>query len=272
MSGPLVLRPPSRWPRLDLDEIWDHRDLLWSLAVRDVKIRYRQTALGVLWVVLQPLLAAAVLAFVFGRVARVPTGGVPTFTIAFTGVLAWSAFAAALNRSAPTLVQNVTLVSKVYFPRTLLPLSAAAATLVDSAVGLALAVLVASFQARPGLELLVAPAFVVAATLLGVGIGFAASGLMVAYRDVQHVLPVFVQLTLFLSPVAYAASVVPASYRVIYHLNPLAGLVEGLRWSLLGLTPSSWPSVLYALGASALAFAIGIVVFRALEKGFADVI
>ncbi len=237
-----------------------------------MKVRYRQTILGVLWVVLQPLLAAMVLAFVFGRVAGVSTNGVPMFAVAFCGVLAWSSFATTLSRSAPTLLQNATLVSRVYFPRALLPLAAACAVLVDTLVGLALVLCVSLSASSFGPRLLAAPVFLLAAALLGVGVGLAAAGLMVSFRDVQHVLPLIVQLTLFLSPVAYCASAVPERYRPLYLLNPLVGLVEGFRWAMLGMEPASWASVAYGAAAAAGIFVVGVLTFRALERYFADVI
>lgn len=268
-----VLRPPSRWPRLDLGEIWGHRELLVTLTQRDVKLRYRQTALGIVWVVGQPLLAAAILGFVFGQIAGVSTSGVPHVAFAFAGVLAWSALTAALSRGAPAVVQNVALISKVFFPRLLLPLAASLASLVDAAVGLCVAALVAYFaMGALSPAVVLAPAFILVAALLGAGVGLGAAALMVPYRDVQHILPVFVQLVLFVSPVAYPVAAVPADYRWIVLLNPLAGLCEGLRWALLGLPPTSWRAVAYAVVASAAAFAGGVFVFRALEQRFADVI
>jgi len=269
-----VLRAPSRWPPLALGEVWADRELLLTLALRDVKLRYRQTALGVFWVVLQPLLAATILAFVFGRVAGVTAGGVSHFAFAFAGFLAWSAFAASLNRSAPAIVQNVALVSKVFFPRLVLPLSASLASLVDAGVGLLLAtaVVAAGEPGRLAPTLLATPFFLLTAALLGAGVGLGASALMVPFRDVQHVLPVFVQLTLFASPVAYPVAAVPEPYRPLFQLNPLAGLGEGLRWSLLGLPPASWPAIAYAVAVSLVLFLAGVLVFRSLEHRFADVI
>ena len=269
----LILRPQSRWPRLDLCEFWAFRDLLATLTLREVKLRYRQTALGLSWVIIQPLLAAAILGFVFGRVAQVPMGGAPHFALAFVGVLSWTAFAGSLTRSAPAVVQNVTLVSKVFFPRALLPLSAACASTLDVMVGMSLAVVIAwGSGVKLGAAALVAPVWVLATVFLGLGVGLTAAALMVKYRDVQHMLPLLVQLTLFASPVAFPVAAIPPSYRTLFQLNPLAGLMEALRWSLLGLPPASWLAVVYAVFASLLIVAGGTLFFRALERDFADAI
>lgn len=272
-SPPLVIRPAAVWPSLQLAEIWEHWDLLRTLASRDVKLRYRQTALGVSWVVIQPLLAAAVLGFVFGRVAKVSASGTGHFLFAFVGFLAWSAFTAAATRSAPSLLQNATLVSRVYFPRLLLPVAASLSSLLDAAIGLVVAVVIALWT-MGGVPLTVAaaPVFIMLAGLLGAGLGIAGAALAVSYRDVQHVLPVFVQLTLFASPVAYPVSAVPAEFRSLYLLNPLAGLIDGLRWSLLGGVPGAWSGVLYAAVTAVACFAAGVYCFRLLDRGFADVI
>ena len=207
----LIVRPLPRWPRLHLAEIWLYRDLLLSLTIRDIKLRYRQTALGVAWVVLQPLLAAAVFGFVFGRVAKLPADGASHFVLAFLGVVTWSAFSAALTRSAPSVVQNATLVSRCSSPGRCCrspPLAPRSSTRL---IGLLLASLVVAVSGgRPGLAALAGPLWVLAAALLGLGVGLAAAALMVSYRDVQHVLPFVVQMTLFASPVAYALSAVPS--------------------------------------------------------------
>jgi lipopolysaccharide transport system permease protein len=270
---PQIIRRQPWWPRLELDELWAFRDLVLSLTIRDVKLRYRQTLLGIGWVVAQPLMAAAVLGFVFGRVANLPATGVPHFTLAFVGVLSWTAFSGALTRSAPSVVQNVALVSKVFFPRIVLPLSAAIASVLDVIVGM---VLVAPIAWRSGVKLgmaaIAAPLWAVATMLLGLGVGLAAAALMVRYRDVQHILPVLVQLALFASPVAYPVAAIPPSYRFVYQLNPLAGLMEGLRWSLLGLPPASWFAVAYSVLVTLGVFTAGAIVFRILERDFADAI
>ena len=268
-----IIRPQPWWPRLDVQEIWAFRDLLVSLTIRDVKLRYRQTFLGIAWVAIQPLMGAAILGFIFGRVANLTAQGTPHFALALVCVVGWTAFSGSLTRSAPSVVQSEALVSKVFFPRVLLPLSASAASVVDVTVGMVLAALVAW---RSGVTLsvaaLAAPLWVLATVLLALGVGLVAAALMVRFRDVQHMLPFLVQLALFASPVAYPVTAIPPAYRFAFQLNPLAGLMEGLRWSLLGLPPASWAAVAYSVLVALLAFAGGMLFFRALERGFADAI
>jgi lipopolysaccharide transport system permease protein len=269
----LVIRPSSFWRSFDFRELWQFRDLLLVLGGRDVKLRYRQTALGVIWVILQPLVAAGVFAFVFGKVARLPSGGVPYFLLAYAGFLAWSAFQSTFAKTSLSLVQNTQLVSKVFFPRLVLPLSTVLSTLLDFAVGLALLLVLLPFYGlQPGPEILLIPVWLVLLQLLALGLGLYASALVVSYRDVQHALPVLAQLLLYASPIAYPAAAVPERLRDIYLLNPLAGLIEAFRWSVLGRGNVDWSSVAYAGVCSVLVFLAGALAFRSMEKKFADVI
>ena len=233
----VILQPPSGWQAVHLPELWQARDLLLSLAARDVKLRYRQTALGILWVVLQPLIAAGIFTFVFGKVARLPAPeGVPYLVFSFAGLLAWNAFNATLTKSSSCLVGNAQLVSKVYFPRLILPLSTVVSVLLDFAVSLVvMALLLMIFHVPPHLSLLLLPAWLGLIVLLALGVGLYGAALMVSYRDVQYVLPVATQFLLYASPVGYALSAVPARWRDLFALNPLTGLLEGFRWSLLGV-------------------------------------
>lgn len=269
----LTLLPPRGWASLDLLEIWQFRDLLFTLAVRDVKLRYRQTALGAAWVVLQPLMAAGIFAFVFGRVARLPSNGVPYFLFAYVGLVAWNLFSTTLNKAGSCLVGNAHLVSKVYFPRMVMPLSTAFGSLIDAAVSLAMLVVMMVFQhVSPGWAALLLPVWFVLLLALSLGVGLFTAALMVRYRDVQYILPVFTQMLLYASPVAYAVSAVPAKLQFWIMLNPLSGLLEGFRWSLLGGTPPAWPPIACAVVASLLAFVGGACFFKRMEREFADVI
>lgn len=269
----IVLRPRRGWQALDLGEIWQFRDLLLALAVRDIKLRYRQTALGVLWVVLQPLIAAGIFAFVFGRVARLASPGGSYFLFAYAGLIGWQAFYTTLTRAGTSLLQNASLISRVYFPRLVLPLSVAFAVVIDFGVSLLLLLgLMLAQSAFPPAGFLTFPLWLGALVLLGAGIGLYASAVMARYRDVQYVLPVFSQLLLYASPVGYATSAVPDSARVFFLLNPLAGLLDALRWSLLGSPAPHWPAVLYATGMSSVIFLCGLFAFRHLERNLADII
>jgi lipopolysaccharide transport system permease protein len=269
----LVIRPTRGWRAIDVREIWRFRDLLIRFAIRDVKLRYRQTALGVLWVILQPVLGAAIFAMVFGRVARLPTGGVPYFPFAFAGLLGWNLFQGTLSRAGNSLVSNAHLIPKVFFPRIILPLAAACSALLDFFVSCALmlvVLLVSDIRLTPALLLL--PLLIVVLQLLGLGLSFGAAALSVRYRDIVHILPVATQLLLYASPVAYHVAAVPHNLRAVYELNPLAGLLEALRWSLLGSAPPSAGQMAYSVAASGLVFLAGALAFRRLERGFADVI
>lgn len=269
----LVIRPRGRWAAVQGRELWEFRDLLWTFAIRDIRLRYRQTALGVVWVVLQPLLAALAFAFVFGRVAGLPSGGVPYIVFAFAGQLGWQVFSGVLSRSVGSLITNAGMVSKIYFPRILLPLSVLGAVLLDFIVGsVVMAVLLVGYDVRPGYGILLMPLWLVIALMLSLGLGFAVAGLAVRYRDVQHLVPLLTQVLLFASPVAYSLSSVPESIRSVYQLNPLSGLFEAVRWSLLGVGELDVGQALYTGCFGVAMFVIGALAFSSLERDFADVI
>ena len=271
-AAPLVrIRPPRRWESLDLRALWRFRELLCALAIRDIKLRYRQTALGIAWVVFQPLLGAGIFAFVFGKVARLDSDGVPYVLFSYAGLLAWNLFSSIVLKSATSLVGNSALVSKVFFPRLLLPFSAAISSLLDFAIGLAagFALMLAQGHAlAPSPLILFALVLIL---LIALGFGLACAALAVAYRDVNHLLPVALQLLLYASPVGYALSAVPAQWRGFFLLNPLAPIIDSFRSALLGraLDPRS---LIIATAAAALIFLAGVLVFRHRERQFADVI
>lgn len=269
----LTIRPSTGWSALNLREILQFRDLLTTLATRDVKLRYRQTALGALWVVLQPLLAAGIFSFVFGKVAKLPSEGLPYFLFAYAGLLGWNAFSSTLTKASSCLVGSAHLVSKVYFPRLILPLSTVYSTLVDFMVALVLmAVLMVTHSIAPQAQILLLPIWLVLITMLALGCGLIASALMVSYRDVQYVLPVAVQFLMYASPVAYSVSAVPPHLRAFYDLNPLSGLLEAFRWSLLGRGDLNVAALGYSAAASILLFVGGAFSFKRMERKFADVI
>jgi lipopolysaccharide transport system permease protein len=269
-----VIRRRGGWKPADPKEIWEFRSLLFRFVARDITLRYRQTALGVIWVILQPLLAAGILSFVFGNVANLPApSGIPYFLFSLVGMVGWTAFSQVTSRASGSLVGNAGLVQKVYFPRLLLPISTVLSTMVDVGVSLVLVVLLlAVYGVAPGVAVITFPFWLALFLALGLGIGLASSALMVRFRDVQYVLPVLVQMLLFLSPVAYALSAVPASERWLYELNPLAGLLEGLRWSLLGTSAPSAGLATYSIVATLTLLVAGLLVFSRMERGFADVI
>ena len=270
----LSIVPTSGWQAINLPELWQFRDLLTTLAQRDVKLRYRQTSLGVLWVILQPLLAAGIFSFVFGKVAKLPApDGIPYLVFSYAGLLAWNAFSSTLTKTSRCLLQNANLVSKVYFPRLALPLSTVFSTLIDFGVAfVVMIILMLVNHIAPTLGILLLPVWLLLIVLLALGVGLYASALMVSYRDIQYVLPVVTQFLLYASPVAYAASLVPSKYRLIFEINPLTGLLEAFRWSLLGVGHFPLAAVTYSAIITVVVFVAGAFSFKAMERKFADVI
>jgi len=268
------IRPPRPWEALDLRSLWRFRDLLLALAVRDIKLRYRQTALGVLWVVLQPLLAAGIFAFVFGRIAHLDSGGVPYVLFCYAGLLAWNLFSGVVLKASGSLVANASLVAKIFFPRVVLPFSTVISTLLDFAIGLVVGLaLLLAYGRVPGLALLAAPFWLAFLLLLATGVGLICAALAVAYRDVMHILPVMLQLLLYGSPVGYMVAVIPEGLpRTLYKLNPIAPLIEGFRGALLGQGSVGPRSAVYAIVFTIGVFMAGLIFFRRMERQFADVI
>jgi homopolymeric O-antigen transport system permease protein len=268
-----TIRPRSGWQALNLRDLWQARELLLTLATRDVKLRYRQTLLGVLWVVIQPVLAASIFSLVFGRIANLPSHGIPYFIFAYAGILAWNAYQTTLIRVSGCIVQNNHVIVKISFPRLVLPISTVLSVMIDFGVALlVLVVLMLVNDIRPGLGILLLPVWLFLILLFSLGVGLAAATLMVIYRDVQYVIPVLIQLWLYASPVAYAAAAVPVRLRTLYFLNPLTALLEAFRWSLLGRGEIRWQYIVYSAFASFIAFICGALIFRRLEPRFADVI
>jgi len=273
-SAPSVrIRPDAGFPQLDLPELWRHRELLYFLVLRELKIRYKQAAIGVLWALLQPIIAVAIFALIFGHFAKMPSGPYPYVVFAFTAVLPWTYFAEAVRRCASGLVGDAELIRKIYFPRLILPLTLVVAPLVDFLAGLlVLFALLAFFHITPGPGILLLPVFLLVALALALAVGLWLGPLSVRYRDVIHALPFMIQVWLYASPVAYPLSIVPERWRLLYSLNPMVGVIEGFRWALLG---DARPDVaaMVASGVFILAaLAGGLVYFRKMERHFADVI
>jgi lipopolysaccharide transport system permease protein len=271
-AQPLVVVRPSRaWTALDAREIWGHRELLFFLTWRDVKIRYKQTLLGVAWAVLQPLLTMAIFTLLFGRLAGMPSEGVPYPLFAYAGLLPWTFFANAVTSSGNSLVLNHSLLTKVYLPRVLIPAAAVAAFLVDFAIALSLiVVLMWWYRVVPTWSLSMIPALTLLVFGLALGIGMGLAALNVRYRDVRHALPFLIQMWMFLSPVIYPPAILPPRWRWMLGLNPLSGVIEGFRAALFGRA-FDWPS----LGLSALIMVVCLAAaswyFRRVERTFADI-
>ncbi|MCH7663148.1 MAG: ABC transporter permease [Chloroflexi bacterium] len=267
------IQPSRGWLALNLREIWAYRDLLQILALRDIQLRYKQTALGITWVILQPLLTSAIFAFIFGRLAKLPSGEVPYELFVFAGLLPWTVFSQTIQRAGQSLVKDSDLVTKVYFPRILIPLSSSLATLVDFAVSaIVFIILLLVYQIPLSLNLLALPFLLVICLLASVGVGLWISAFSVFYRDFIYSLSFIIQLWMFASPLAYSISIIPDSLRTIYSLNPAVGIIESFRWSLLG--GASFPGESFAISVivSLLIFFGGSMVFKRVSRRFADVI
>ena len=267
-----VLAPPTGWLRLDLRDLWDYADLLYFLVWRDVKVRYKQTLLGVTWAVLQPVLTMVVFTIFFGRLARMPSNGVPYPLFVFCGLLPWTLFAHALTESSNSLVGNQNLITKVYFPRLVVPIAAVLGGLVDFAVSLVLMLgMMAWFGMAPTGAVIVLPLLLVMAIATSLAAGLWLSALNVRYRDVRYTIPFLSQLWLLATPVAYPAALMPEQWHLIYGLNPMAGVVEGFRWALLG-TPLPTALLLTSTPVVLVLLVSGLIYFRRVESSFADVV
>jgi lipopolysaccharide transport system permease protein len=268
-----VIKPTSGWAALRAREIWSFRELLQFFIWRDLKIRYRQTAIGVAWVLLQPLVMMIVISLFFGLIVKIPSQGVPYPVFVFTALLPWGLFAQGLGGSSQSLIANQALISKIYFPRLLLPLSAAGVYLFDFAVGMGLlGLMLIIYGAHPTLAVLLLPFFALLAVTTSLGAGTLLSAINVRYRDVQAGIPLLIQMWLFASPVAYPITLVPADLRVLYGLNPMATVISGFRWALLGTPAPSIPMAGASIVIALLLFIIGVAYFRRTERTFADVI
>jgi len=274
LTPTLRIRPTKGWAALNLRELWSYRDLLWILVERNIKVIYKQTALGMTWVALQPLIAAIILAVVFGRVAKLPSDGMPYLLFVFCGLTAWRYFSETAQRSNSSLVNNAQLVSKVYFPRMLIPLSHTFSALVDFAVMLVmLFIFMAVYRVPPTLRLAAIPGFLFLTAMAATGVALWFSALSVKYRDCNYALPFFLQIWMYASAVVYPTSmIVSPRWQTLFALNPVVGFVEGFRWSVLGRSALN-PTIFWVTVAMSLFILVsGAFFFRRVERSFADII
>jgi homopolymeric O-antigen transport system permease protein len=265
------IQPSSGWRLLDLGELWSYRELIYFLTWRDIKVRYKQTAIGVLWALLQPLAMMIVFALFFGRLAGITTAGIPYPLFALCALVPWQLFSRAITESTNTLVTDQRLVTRVYFPRIIVPMASTLAAFVDFLISFGLLLIVMLIYRQPfHAEIVWLPLFIVVMMISAMGVGFWLSALNVEYRDVMYTVPFLNQLWLFITPVVYPSSVVPPKLRALYGLNPMAGVIDGFRWSLLGAgNPPDMMTALSALVAVIL-FASGSIWFRNRERTFVD--
>ncbi len=269
----VFIKPSTGLASLELREFWEYRELLYFLTWRDIKVRYKQTVLGAAWAVIQPFFMMVVFSLFFGRLARVPSDGIPYPIFTYCALLPWQLFAHALSESSNSLIANERLITKVYFPRLVVPVSAVLGGLVDFAIAFVILLLMMVYYGiRPTWAIVTLPGFLLLAILTALGVGLWLSALNVKYRDVRYTINFLTQFWLFATPVAYSASVVPAQWRVFYGLNPMAGVVEGFRWAMLGKSEGPGVMVLASVAAVALILVGGLFYFRRMEAEFADVV
>jgi lipopolysaccharide transport system permease protein len=266
------IRPPKKWVPINISELWHYRELLYFFVWRDVKIRYKQTALGFAWAIIQPLFMMVIFTLFFGGLAKVPSDGIPYPLFSFAALIPWTLFAEGLTRSTTSMVSNANILTKVYFPRLIMPVSGILSPLVDFVIAFVILIIMMAYYGYvPTIAILLLPAFILLAILTSLAVGLWLSALNVKYRDFQYTIPFLIQLWLFASPVVYSSSLIPEQFRLLYGLNPMAGVIEGFRWALLGTNPPE-VMILVSIGVVVLLLIGGLFYFKKMEQYFADVV
>ncbi len=269
----LVIRPSRGWIALNLADLWQYRELVYFLAWRDIRVRYKQTALGAAWAVIQPVFTMIVFSIIFGSLAKIPSDGIPYPIFAYCALLPWQLFAYSLGQSSNSLVANQQLITKVYFPRLVIPISTILAGLLDFLIAFVVLIgMMIYYGMTPTAAAWTLPLFLLLAVGTALGAGLWLSALNVQYRDVRYVIPFLTQFWLFASPIAYPSSLIPAPWRTLYGLNPMAGVVEGFRWALLGTGGPPAGFLLVSASAALGVLLSGLYYFRRMEKTFADMV
>jgi lipopolysaccharide transport system permease protein len=267
------IEPSRGWVSIELSELWTYRELLYFLIWRDVKVRYKQTVIGIGWAILQPLLTMVIFTMIFGNFAKIPSDGLPYPVFAFTALLPWNLFAGALNRCTLSLVGSANLITKVYFPRLIVPVSAIISGIIDFAIAFVFLLgLMLWFHIVPTWGAIALPIFLLLTLITALAVGLWLSALDVRYRDVGHAIPFLIQIWMFLSPVAYPLSVVPEKWRLLYSLNPMVGVIEGFRWALLGKESPDFKVIAVSTAVVVALLVSGLVYFKRIERTFADVV
>ena len=267
-----IIRPSTGWVSLRLRDLWEYRDLIFFLAWRDISVRYKQTALGASWAIIQPFFSMVIFSIFFGGLAQIASDGVPYPVFSYAALLPWTFFANALTQSSNSLVGNANLLSKVYFPRLVIPIASILGGVVDFGIAfLVLIVLMLVYGIIPTVAIVFLPLFLLLALTTALGVGLWLSALNVEYRDIRYAVPFLVQVLLFASPVVYSSTLLDEPWRTLYGINPMVGVIEGFRWALLGTTPPG--PMLFISVLAAIAFLVsGAMYFRRMEKSFADVV
>lgn len=269
----IFLRPSSGWSSLNLRDLWLYRELIYFLTWRDIKVRYKQTVLGAAWAIIQPLLNMVVLSIIFGKFANMPTDGIPRPIFIYSALLPWGLFSKALSDTGRSMLSNRGMITKVYFPRLIIPLASVLSGLVDFLIQFVILIaMMVYYKFYPTPAIVTLPFFLLLALTTALGVGLWLSALNVLYRDVGYIIPYMTQLWLLLTPVAYSISVVPEQWRLLYSLNPMVGVVEGFRWALLGTAPPPWPLLAISTLISLTLLISGMFFFRRMERTFADMV
>jgi lipopolysaccharide transport system permease protein len=267
------IAPSKGWVPLRLNELWEYRELLYFLTWRDIKVRYKQTALGAAWAVIQPVFTMVLFSLFFGRLAKMPSDGVPYPIFSMAGLVPWTFFVYGLTQSSNSLVGSQNLIKKVYFPRLVIPISSLCSGLVDFAIAFViLFVMMIFYGISPGWNIVWIPAFIILTLVTSLGTGLWLSALNVEYRDVRFTIPFLTQFWMFATPIAYPSSLLSEPWRTLYGLNPMVGVVEGFRWGLLGTQTQPGPIILASIGAALFLMVSGAFYFRRMERTFADVV
>lgn len=275
MNEHVIVLEPGRAEKNYWQDLWRYRELFLILAWRDVAVRYKQTIIGVAWAVVRPFLTVVVFTVIFGKLAKLPSDGdTPYALMVYAGMLPWYLFSTSLGEASNSLVSNEKLISKVYFPRLIVPCATVVVSLIDFLISFAiLAGMMAWYWFLPRPQILLLPFFIVLALLASIGPGLWITALNVKYRDFRYVIPFIVQFGLYISPVGFSSSIIPEKWRVLYSLNPMVGVIDGFRWCILGGdSPIFWPGFLVSLGIVAFFMWLGVTRFRSMEKTFADII
>jgi homopolymeric O-antigen transport system permease protein len=267
------IEPARGWTAIDLGELWQYRELLYFITWRDVKVRYKQTVLGAAWAIIQPFFLMVVFSLFFGRLAKVPSDGIPYPVFTFCALLPWQLFSHALTESSNSLVASQNLITKVYFPRLVIPIAAVLGGVIDFVIAFVLLLLMMIYYGIvPGWPVLTLPGFLLLSLLTALAVGLWLSALNVKYRDIRYTINFLIQFWLLATPVGYPSSLIPEKYRVIYGLNPMAGVVEGFRWALLGKTEPPGAMLWVSVAVVLLLLLGGLYYFRRMEQEFADVV
>jgi len=269
----IVIEPTRGWASLHLDHLWRFRELLYFMIWRDLKVRYRQTVLGASWAIIQPLFTMVLFTIIFDRAAGLPSEGFPYPIFSFTALLAWNYFSNAFTQSGNSLVNNQQLISKVYFPRLIIPISSALVGLADFAIAFVILLgMMIVYRIYPTWQILTLPFFLALAILTALGVGLWLSAMNVKYRDIRYLIPFMAQFWMYATPVAWSIEMFDERWRWLFGLNPMAGVVEGFRWAVLGKSDISWILVLLSVVVASILFITGLVYFRRMERSFADII